>query len=31
MGIKETVLGWLRTSPDKSEDLSDVSATAAPD
>jgi len=21
MGIKETVLGWLRTSPDKSEDL----------
>lgn len=24
MGIRETVLGWLRSSPDKSDDLADA-------
>jgi hypothetical protein len=24
MGIKQTVLGWLRTSPDKNEDLEEA-------
>ena len=26
MGIKDTVLGWLRTTPDKQEELDDAEA-----
>lgn len=26
MGIKDTVLGWLRTTPDKHDDLDDAEA-----
>ena len=26
MGIKDTVMGWLRTTPDKQDDLKDVEA-----
>jgi hypothetical protein len=29
MGVKDTVLGWLRSSPDKSEDLEDAEIDAA--